>query len=182
MELRREFMKSKKKVGLVAVLNHNYGSQLQTFALHYTLKSLGVDNEIIKYKQNPLKQVKRILNPSFFLIKGRSIAKTLKCKIKYPVISKGLSVRSNAFERFKNQNCEYSPFISSREVLIEYCKKYKAVILGSDQVWHPANLEMDYFTLSFVPNGIPRIAYAPSFGVASIPTNQIEKTRAYLST
>lgn len=38
-----------RKIGLVSVHNPNYGSMLQTYALHTYLKSLGVDNEIILY-------------------------------------------------------------------------------------------------------------------------------------
>lgn len=173
-------MKDNKKVGLVAVSNHNYGSQLQTFAMHQALTNLGVDNEIIRYKQNPVKQLKRAINPSFFVMKGKSVARNINCKVKYPEISKGLSVRANAFEAFKTSHCIYSPFISERDVLEKYVLKYRAVILGSDQVWHPANLEMDYFTLNFVPDNIPRIAYAPSFGVSDIPEKQKKATKDYL--
>lgn len=174
-------MKDNKKIGLVAVSNHNYGSQLQTFAMQQALTNLGVESEIIRYKQNPIKQLKRVLNPSFFMMKGKCVARNIECKVKYPEISKGLAVRANAFEEFKYSHCNYSPFISERAVLEQYVMEYKAVILGSDQVWHPANLEMDYFTLNFVPDEIPRIAYAPSFGVSEIPEKQKKATKEYLA-
>lgn len=174
-------MKESKKIGLVAVSNHNYGSQLQTFALQQALTNLGVETEIIKYKQNPWKQLKRVTNPSFLLMKEKSIARNIVCKLKYTDIAKGLKTRAKIFEEFKSSHCQYSPLISERSALKQYVMDYKAVILGSDQVWHPANLEMDYFTLSFVPDSIPKIAYAPSFGVAKIPNRQVEKTKAYLS-
>ena len=173
-------MEDNKKIGLVAVSNHNYGSQLQTYAMHQALLNLGVDNEIIRYKQNPIKQLKRALNPSFFIMKGKSVVRNVSCKVKYPEISRGLAVRANAFEKFKLSHCKYSPNISERNVLEQYVTGYKAVILGSDQVWHPANLEMDYFTLNFVPNEIPKIAYAPSFGVSEIPRQQKKATKEYL--
>jgi len=174
-------MRENKKVGLVAVLNHNYGSQLQTYAMHRTLTDMGVDNEIIKYRQKTIKQLKRAKNLSFLAMKGKFVIRNISCRIKYPQISRGLAARAEAFESFKKKNCRYSPLITDPELLTRYACNYRAVILGSDQVWHPANLEMDYFTLGFVPEGIPKIAYAPSFGVSEIPEKQIERTRQYLS-
>ena len=173
-------MKKNKKVGLVAVSNNNYGSQLQTFAMHFVLNKIGVDNEVIKYKQDRTRQLKRLFNPSFLSIKGKAIARDAICKIRYPKISSGFKERNAEFERFKTKNIIYSPTITSRERLEDYIKKYDGVVLGSDQVWHPANLEMDYFTLSFVPSDIPKIAYAPSFGVSDIPTGQLESTKSFL--
>lgn len=173
-------MRDSKKIGVIAVLNNNYGSQLQTFAMHYTLKRLGVDNEVINYKQGKTKQIKRLLNPSFVAIKSKAIIRDIVCKIKYPEIINGLNIRNKAFEKFKKNNIKYSPYIQSREILEEYVQCYSGVILGSDQVWHPANLEMDYFTMSFVSDSIPKIAYAPSFGVSEVPKGQVKKTKQFL--
>jgi hypothetical protein len=54
---------------------------------------------------------------------------------------------------------------------------------GSDQVWCPIAAEKydEAFFLSFVKNNKKKIAYAASFGVASIPYSQINKTRHYLN-
>ena len=52
-----------KKIGLVSVHNPNYGSLLQTYALHTYLNVIGVDNEIILYtKKKDGKQLVRLLN------------------------------------------------------------------------------------------------------------------------
>ena len=48
-------------------------------------------------------------------------------------------------------------------------KKYTAVICGSDQIWLPSHVLAKYYMLDFVPKGVKRIAYAPSFGVSEIP-------------
>ena len=48
-------------------------------------------------------------------------------------------------------------------------------------MWNPANLEMDFYTLNFVPQEKTKVAFAPSFGVDSIPEKQKEATKAYLS-
>ena len=148
--------------------------------MHYALCTIGVENEVIRYKQSRIKQLKRVLNPSFLTIKGKALARSVLCKVRYPEISRGFSTRNAEFERFKSQYIKYSPLITSREVLEEFTPSYAGIVLGSDQVWHPANLEMDYFTLSFIPRNIPKVTYAPSFGVSEIPKDQIEITRSYL--
>ena len=52
---------SKKKIGLLSVYNHNYGSILQAYALQNVLQSLGHSTEIIRYKKtNYIKQAQRL--------------------------------------------------------------------------------------------------------------------------
>lgn len=64
--------------------------------------------------------------------------------------------------------------------LSEYALTCCGVILGSDQVWNPQNLEMNYHTLNFLPVSIPKVTYAPSFGVSRVLRYQ-KRTRDYLS-
>ena len=52
--------------------------------------------------------------------------------------------------------------------------------VGSDQVWNPYFADFStYYLLDFI-NSENKIAYAPSFGVSSIPTNMIEKFKKSL--
>ena len=52
-----------KKIGVLAVRTHNYGSLLQTYALQKVLDNMGYQNEIILYKKtNYAKQALRLLN------------------------------------------------------------------------------------------------------------------------
>ena len=48
-------------------------------------------------------------------------------------------------------------------------ERYGTVVCGSDQVWLPSHILERYYTLSFVPEGIRRAAYAPSLGVERLP-------------
>lgn len=61
-----------------------------------------------------------------------------------------------------------------------HIKDFNYALVGSDQVWNPMNLGKDFYTMSFIPMGIKRVAYAPSFGVASISERQKEKIKDYL--
>lgn len=170
-----------KKVGIVAVSNHNYGSLLQTYAMQKAIEKLGLDNEIILFRSNPKEQLLRVLNTTFLGIKLKGIKKKVICKLKYPEIAKGFTIRASKFEDFKNRYCNFTQQVTTREELSAMLLNYSGIILGSDQVWHPANLEMNYFTLNFVPEDMTKIAYAPSFGVSSIPEKQLERTKRYLS-
>ena len=59
--------------------------------------------------------------------------------------------------------------------------KYTHVIVGSDQLWRPANIAGGFYTLEFVPENVNKIAYATSFGLASIRKNQEEKAKRFLT-
>lgn len=170
-----------KKVGLVSVSIHNYGSLLQTYAMQHALDKIGVDNEIILFKSDPIKQFYRVFNIPFLSMKLKLYQRKIICKLRYPKIYKGTVVRDRAFMDFKKNYCRFTPKTTSREELNKMGREYRAVVLGSDQVWNPANLEMDFYTLNFVPEAKTKIAYAPSFGVAKIPEKQIGATTNYLN-
>ena len=52
-------------------------------------------------------------------------------------------------------------------------KKYDILLAGSDQIWHPSNRPLHYYTLDFISN-IKKISYASSFGVNKLP-NQMKR-------
>jgi len=169
------------KIALISVWNHNYGSLLQTYAIQKFLESQGFDNEIIQFKEkNKINLLRRMLNKTYFKSKFKIIKRKIIVKAKYPDIAKKLTVRFDAFESFKKHHLYFSEPITKRTELGNKIMQYGQVVLGSDQVLHPANLLMNYFTLSFVPESIKSIAYAPSFGVSEIPSSQIQKTAEYL--
>ncbi len=170
------------KIGLLSVQNHNYGSILQSFALQYYLQKLGHNTEIICYKKtNYINQAKRLLY--FPLLKA-----TIKCKwknfyckyFKRDIYYKILVTREEAFTKFAKENFYYSRTYVGRKDLILGTKDYDCFVLSSDQVWNPMNIGGDFFTMTFVPDNIKKIAYAPSFGVSSIPNYQRKDTAKYL--
>lgn len=169
-----------KKVGLISVSIHNYGSLLQTYAMQKVLDSYGIDNEIILFKSDPLKQIYRVLNVPFMTMKLKLYKRKVATRVLYREIYEGSIKRDRAFMAFKTNYCRFTKKITSRSELEEYERKYDAFVLGSDQVWNPANLEMDFYTMNFISEEKAKIAYAPSFGVSIIPKKQKEKTAAYL--
>ena len=48
-------------------------------------------------------------------------------------------------------------------------------------MWLPSNIAGDYYTLSFVPDDVKKIAYATSFGVSNIAKEQETKAKVFLS-
>lgn len=169
------------KVGLVSVSIHNYGSLLQTYAMQKALDKLNIDNEIILFKSDPFKQFYRVFNLPFLAMKLKLYWRKLSTRLFYKEIYEGAILRDRQFEAFKDNFCRFTKKITSRKELIHTSELYRAFVLGSDQVWNPANLEMNFYTLNFVPKNIVKIAYAPSFGVSVIPKNQIEATANYLN-
>lgn len=169
------------KIGLVSVHNPNYGSMLQTYALHTYLNGIGADNEIILYtKKNDLRQMRRLMNIQLVLMKGRVVYRDIYCKLFHSDISKQLSLRMSKFEDFKNKHFKFSRNRIGWKDLLTTNQDYDTFIIGSDQVWNPINIGTDFFNLLFTEDKKYRISYASSFGVSCIPNSQIKKTKQYL--
>ena len=167
-----------KKIGLVSVHNPNYGSLLQTYALHTYLNGIGAENEIILYtKKKDFRQLRRLLNVQLVLMKGRVVYRDIYCKLFHPDIAKLLSLRMRKFEEFKNKYLRFSRNHIGWEDLLTTNQDYDTFIIGSDQVWNPINIGTDFFNLLFTKKDKYRISYASSFGVSSIPASQIDKTK-----
>lgn len=170
------------KIGLVSVHNYNYGSLLQTYALHTYLKSIGANNEIILYtKKKDCKQFMRVFNLSLLIMKGQVVLRDLICNFFYRDIYNGLKIRNAKFDEFKSKYYAFSYNHIGWKELIKCNDEYDTFIIGSDQVWNPINIGTDFFNLLFVNDNKYKIAYAPSFGVSTIPSLQREKTIKYLN-
>lgn len=157
-------MSDKKKVGIITFhAAHNYGSNLQAYALQQYVSGLGYDCEIINFRSfkqkeqyKPLtkrKGLKYIAKNAYFLITYRNRKRKYD---KFEDFIENKLVKSskeyNSLEELANANLDYDYYIS-----------------GSDQIWKttPYDADMSYF-LPFVKRG-KRISYAPSCG-------QIEKS------
>lgn len=170
-----------KEIGLVAVTNHNFGSILQTYALQRTVKNLSLGGvEIIKYKEGLRAKLKRLKNSEYAVSRLKMIQKLFVMKFLHRKQLSRLQERACAFQKFIDQNLSFSRLCTTRQALIEQTNNYDVVMVGSDQVWHPMNLFMDFFTLTFVPNEKRKAAYAPSFGVAKIPHQYEAKYKQYI--
>lgn len=169
-----------KIIAIISAINTNYGTLLQAYATQQELLKLGFQTDVFYYTSNPVKQFYRVFNLPFLVTKLKALNVRLTAKMKYPEIYKKLAIREEVFMDFRLNKLTITPKIASKEELTKKVCEYDGVVLGSDQVWNPQNLEMDYYTLNFVPDSIPKITYAPSFGVSEIPEKQKEKTAAYL--
>lgn len=171
-----------KKIAIVTGYHiKNYGSALQAFATQRVLDNMGVPNECINYKKNKdINQFIRIFNIPLLKTKLKSIKKKIYAKKNPELLGKNFDIRNKIFDKFEKENFRVSKEYRGYENLKDGIKNYEAVLLGSDQVWNPLNFGSHYYTLEFVPDSIPKITYAPSFGVSKIPKTQKKKTIKYL--
>lgn len=178
----------KNKVGLaITTYTHNYGSFLQSFALVETIKRLGYDPEVISIEgvQPLISSARRkyFMRRMFNINELRSYSimfKGIAMRLINKQFAENQRIRGNAFDRFRSKYFKFSPIKNTWEEVGEMCKGYCAVVVGSDQLWRPANIEGGYFTLGFVPDEINKIAYAPSFGIPRLEKPQAEKAKVFI--
>lgn len=167
-------------VGIVSVTNHDFGSILQTFALQAAVKKMGCNPQIVNYKESKIAKIKRFHNLEYAVSRLKIIYKQIIMNFVNSKQKKLLSERAHFFEKFIEKNLAFSKLCTNKEDLTELTKDFDVVLLGSDQVWHPMNLLMDFFTLTFVPDSTRKGAYAPSFGVSNIPVHYKKKYKKYI--
>ena len=174
-----------KKIGVCACYNtKNYGSMLQTLATCRMLEALGYDYEIINYTRKPtlgliLRSLGRI--PEKMQIK-KARSEQGKRMEAYPDVKSGIRERDRCFDifmtgTFTKMSSAYDTFAQLQKA----AREYDAVLVGSDQLWLPQGYSTGFYTLMFVPDEIPKIAYATSFGVSEIPENKKRAARIFLN-
>lgn len=177
-----------KTIGIVSCyFHHNYGSMLQAYATQRIIEKLGFTSITIKCSKpiDYMTQSKiryylhKITNPDIVKTKLRNYFMRIKSK-KDAEYQKGIITRKSCFEQFYSKNIKLSEFCKDRNALALFCNDMNAVLVGSDMLWHPVNIEHDYYTLTFVPDNIKKISYATSFGTTQIPNYQIETTKLFL--
>lgn len=177
------------KIGIVSCyFQKNYGSMLQAYATQKYFDKLNIQNEMINIsgisKEIALSKMKfyfrNITDQGMFRAKMNSVKHSLRRKFKKGTFGKQIDIRNRMFENFCNKYYKISSSYSSKDELSRACKDYSAIVVGSDQLWTPANIDADYYTLTFVPDNIPKISYATSFGVSVLPKYQREKAKKFL--
>lgn len=140
---------------LTLPFNFNYGGLLQAYALQEVLKNMGHEVVFLNRRKNRNSTFKHTL-----------------VKLKWwfadniPLLLNNKNL-SNLTTFKKNRIDSILSASFSSEQLAYQCKKEKieAVIVGSDQIWrYTATPDAEDAFLKFVPQGIKKIAYAPSFG------------------
>lgn len=177
-----------KKVAIVSCyFMKNYGSMLQAYATQKILDEMGVDNETICI-DGLNKEIKNVKLKYFFnkmldgdVVKNKFIVVKHKIceKLNYNGFKDKMNVRNYAFEEF-NSNFKLSKVYSSFDELKKECASYTDVLVGSDQLWLPSNIEADYYTLNWVSDNINKISYATSFGVSSLEKKYEQLSEKFL--
>lgn len=174
-----------KKIGVCCVFNHrNYGSMLQTLATVEKLESMGYDYEIIHYtKKLTLDLLLRSLDRIPEEIRTRVRRKNKNKKMDtYPEIKDSIKIRNSYFDNFrKSRFTKVSKPYNTFKELQNAAKNYSAVLVGSDQLWVPKGYSTGFFNLLFVPENVPKLAYATSFGVSEIPKNKRKAAKYFLN-
>lgn len=175
-----------KQVGIVSCyFQHNYGSMLQAYATQKALDKLGYENETInikningEIKKDKIKYFAKASLTSDILLSKAGMAKNvLRKKLSRGDYAIQCKLRDQRFNEFKDKYFRLSPAYQSKE---EAGRNYKTVLVGSDQLWLPANIAADYYTLNWVPSSVNTIAYATSFGQSSLPKDIEEKASVFL--
>ena len=170
-----------KKIYLACVTYHNYGSLLQTYALQNVVSSLGYSPEIIAYKEPKFQKIKRFVNKEYAETRLKMFFKSLRMKLMGEEYYNNLKARSSSFDAFIMHYLILGIKYNKLDDIKTDSRKWNVVLLGSDQVWHPINYEMHFFTLEYLSSNVHKIAYAPSFGVSQIPHKYVDKYREFLN-
>lgn len=179
---------SNKPIALVTCyFQPNYGSQLQAYATQMAFDKLGFENETImidglvpeinkaKYKYF----LSRIFDINTIKDKWATVRKLIARK-RNPEYRKNLSTRNSMFKEFASSRFHLSKLYNSKNELSLHANDYAAFVVGSDQLWLPSNISADYYTLNFVPDSIPKISLATSFGVSELPRKQAKMASDFL--
>lgn len=165
------------KIGIITYFHSNYGAILQAYALHTVLGSLGHTAEIIDYRD--------AFHRSESLFTSWTSAKGVTLNF-FTIMRYRLFIerKQRMAEFFKqNLNISETKYLSSRE-LERNLPECDAFICGSDQIWKPSkdhDRNRAYF-LGFVKQDqATKIAYAPSFGVSSVPPSYRQEIQPWIN-
>lgn len=177
-----------KKVAVVSCyFQHNYGSMLQALATQEILNIMNIPNETICIDELR----KEIHDAKMRYFKSRMFSgDVIKDKFGYlkllvaQKLNKNLGekivLRKKCFEAYSKSRFHVSRLYGSKAELGQHAKDYAAFLVGSDQLWLPSNIAADYYTLSYVPDEVRKIAYATSFGVSTLPKQQAEAAKQFI--
>ena len=140
-----------KKIGIITWHYFtNFGSALQAYALQRSVQVLGYNVEILNYRDK--KYGKYHGSKIYF----QAVVHALTSKI-----NRIFAHFSFPFQYFQGRYIKETKLVQDSQKLSSLCKKYDAIICGSDQIWAP-NVFNPIYMLDFVPDDIPKISYAAS--------------------
>ena len=168
---------NKPKIGIATNWKYpDYGGMIQAYASQLAVEALGCVVEVLDVRNlqsdidaRKMKYfLKNITDLSVVREKSSVVLSSLRRRLPSEY-SNGMRERRQAFTTFSSKNFSPSRAFDSWGDLSDSVRNYSCVLVGSDQLWLPSNIMGDYYTLSFVPDGVRIANYATSFGVAAIP-------------
>lgn len=169
------------KIGLVTFYYaHHYGAQLQAYALMKSISksSEAVECDIVDYVRPDTIIASNVFQPIRSL---RGIVRSAHSALHYPALQR----RYTRFNGFIKEHMQLSKeSYRTPEELLTNPPNYDMYVCGSDQIWNPAIYPGNNFDPSFFMTftDAPKISYAPSFGISSIPEKNQEELKGYLNT
>lgn len=162
-----------KRITLVTWLgNGNYGTSLQSFALHKKLQELGYNVSFLKEYSKNFSFKDKIKN--FLDLLGIQVN-----NVKYIILFKRFSLKEKKLNKFikSNYNLKSVYNLKQKDRLIKYTDVF---LTGSDQIWNTINNFNKVFFLDFAENK-KRIAYASSMGIYDFPEEHKKEVKILLS-
>ena len=164
----------KKNIAIVTWLgNGNYGTSLQSFALHKKLQVLGYNVCFLKYVQSSFNYKNFI---KFVLSKIRIDSDNWKSLIFRPLVS----AKQAKLSRFISENYNIHKPINTKRELQKLLAETDVFVTGSDQIWNTKYHFDPFFFLEFAGNS-KRIAYASSIGLQDFPEEHKAKLKTLLA-
>ena len=150
---------------LTLPLHHNFGGNLQVYALSETLKDLGHQVIVLNIQNKKLTNVAIIKNFGKNILKKIFLSKSINFVV-LESEKKKLYKNHTQFLREKLNLTEEITDLSGLEAMVNF-HKFDAVVVGSDQVWRKAYTpNIQTYFLNFVKDkSIKKIAYGASFGL-----------------
>lgn len=164
------------KVGIITFhFVNNFGGALQAYALKCACEECGCEAHLIDYRQwfirftDAVRMFPIVKNPKVII----SGLKTMHLRVG----------RRRKFKSFQMQYLSLSrTYYTSRELMNDP-PGYDKYICGSDQIWNTfitCGIESPYY-LAFEKDPHNKFAYAPSFGVSSVPARHLNAIKQYLN-
>lgn len=176
----------KPSVGILTYHNVlNFGAVLQAFALQRTVQSFGHTCTIVDFA-SPVHGTSYNLfdwRPNHFTSTRRLYSSARRNYRVMANLRSHLLVRER-FAKFRSYHLVMTSntYHSAIEVA-EKSPAFDAYVVGSDQVWEPSGLDRgsgSVYFLEFVSAG-RRVAYAPSFGLAEMPSEFRDRIATLIS-
>jgi len=133
---------------------YNFGSALQTYASESVISRIG-NCEIINYRNPELYSISPLSEFAHYII-SVTVGKIIN-RFYYP------------YMEFQRKHFNQTKLLKSKSEVVEYTKKYRTIVCGSDQIWAPSVLNDIYLLDGVDSHKVNKVSYAASFGINSIP-------------